>query len=58
MPLAETVKNEKKKRKNTNYSKTCAYQCITVNAVVDGGNDNRKLNGRKFSFINASLDQS
>lgn len=33
-------------------------QCITVNAVVDGGNDNRKLNGRKFSFINASLDQS
>lgn len=33
-------------------------QCITVNAVNDGGNDNRKLNGRKFSFINASLDQS
>lgn len=33
-------------------------QCITVNAVDDGGNDNRKLNGRKFSFVNASLDQS
>ena len=33
-------------------------QCITVNAVDDGDNDNRKLNGRKFSFINASLDQS
>ena len=56
MPLAETVKNEKKK--NTNYSKTCAYNSITVDAVDDGGNDNLKLNGRKFSFINASLDQS
>ena len=33
-------------------------QCVTVNAVNDGGNDNRKFNGRKFSFINASLDQS
>lgn len=33
-------------------------QCITVNAVDDGGNDNRKLNGREFSFSNASLDQS
>ena len=47
MPLAETVKNEKKK-----------IQCITVDAVDDGGNDNLKLNGRKFSLINASLDQS